>query len=61
MRFAYSTTHSSHTQLDSLARLPLTLRANNTAVEVVGLVDSGATINVLPFSVGQQLGFSWAD
>ena len=24
-----------------------------------GLVDSGATINVLPFSIGQQLGAIW--
>lgn len=59
MRFSYSTTHPSHTQLDSLPRLPMTLHLNQKAIEVAGLVDSGATINVLPFSVGQQLGATW--
>lgn len=38
--------------------LPLTLRTS-MAVSVSGLVDSGAAINVLPFSVGVQLGFDW--
>jgi hypothetical protein len=28
---------------------------------VVGLVDSGSTINVLPFSLGRKLGFLWDD
>ncbi len=59
MRFSYSTTHPSHTQLDSMPRLPLTLKLNNLSIDVFGLVDSGATINVLPFSVGQQLGAIW--
>jgi Aspartyl protease len=59
MRLAYSKSHPNQTELDSLPRLPLTLNLNNSSVEVVGLVDSGATINVLPFSVGQQLGATW--
>jgi hypothetical protein len=59
MRFPYSTTHPSHSQLDSLPRLPLTLILNQTSIELFGLVDSGATINVLPFSIGQQLGATW--
>jgi hypothetical protein len=59
MRLSYSTTHPSHTELDSLPRLPITLQSNQHVIEVTGLVDSGATINVLPFSVGQQLGATW--
>ena len=59
MRFSYSTTHPNQTQLDSLPRLPLTLKLNDTEIEVSGLVDSGATINVLPFSIGQKLGATW--
>ncbi len=59
MRFDYSTTHSGQTNLDSLPRLPLKLKLNNVSVDVFGLVDSGATINVLPFSIGQQLGATW--
>ena len=59
MRFSYSTTHPNHTQLDSMPRLAITLKLNNTSLDVFGLVDSGATINVLPFSIGQQLGGIW--
>ena len=59
MKFSYSTTHPSHTQLDSLPRLPITLKLNQVSLDVFGLVDSGATINVLPFSIGKQLGAIW--
>jgi hypothetical protein len=31
------------------------------AVETVGLVDSGATVNVLPFKLGLELGAVWDD
>lgn len=59
MRYSYSTLYPNQTQLDSLPRLPLTLFANDKSVEVKGLVDSGATINVLPYSVGLALGAVW--
>jgi hypothetical protein len=42
-----------------MPRLSLTLKLNSNSIEVFGLVDSGATINVLPFSIGQQLGAIW--
>jgi hypothetical protein len=51
MRFKYSTTDSSQNEFDSLPRLPLILRNNDQAIEVVGLVDSGATVNVLPYDI----------
>jgi hypothetical protein len=38
--------------------LPLTL-IGSQEVATVGLVDSGAAINVLPFALGVQLGFDW--
>lgn len=38
--------------------LPLTLCGRQT-LAAAGLVDSGATINVLPFGLGEQLGFDW--
>jgi hypothetical protein len=38
--------------------LPITL-AGSASVAVSGLVDSGAAINVLPYSIGFQLGFDW--
>lgn len=42
-----------------LPRLPLTLQRDNHAINVIGLVDSGSSVNVLPFSVGLKLGAIW--
>jgi hypothetical protein len=59
MRFKYSTTSPSQNEFDSLPRIPLILRQGDRIVETVGLVDSGATINVLPYEIGLQLGNVW--
>lgn len=61
MRFQYSTTSPAHNEFDSLPRIPLLLRREEQRVEVVGLVDSGATVNVLPYELGLQLGGFWDD
>ena len=61
MRFRYSTADPAQDEFDSLPRVPLLLRNADRAVEVVGLVDSGATVNVLPYEVGLQLGAVWDD
>jgi hypothetical protein len=37
------------------------LRQGDRIVETIGLVDSGATINVLPYEIGLQLGSVWDD
>ncbi|OIP69263.1 MAG: hypothetical protein AUK48_14785 [Oscillatoriales cyanobacterium CG2_30_44_21] len=59
MRFKYSTTSPSQNEFDSLPRVPLVLRQSDRVVETIGLVDSGATINVLPYEIGLQLGSIW--
>ena len=41
--------------------LPLTLQANSLQQEVIALVDTGASVNVLPYEVGIALGFRWED
>ncbi|MFN0033803.1 MAG: hypothetical protein ACKVUS_01975 [Saprospiraceae bacterium] len=61
MRFNYSVLHPGQDALYSLPRLPVSLRSGTQIIETVGLVDSGAMLNVLPFTVGQQLGFVWED
>ncbi len=61
MRFQYSTTSPAQNEFDSLPRLPLLLRRETQSIEVVGLVDSGATVNVLPYEVGLDLGGIWDD
>lgn len=59
MRFKYSTTNPSQNEFDSLPRLPLIIANDNKTMEVVGLVDSGATVNVLPYTLGIELGAVW--
>ena len=61
MRFRYSTTDPSQNEFDSLPRVPLILRREGRTVEVLGLVDSGATVNVMPYELGIQLGATWDD
>jgi hypothetical protein len=60
MRFRYSTSDPAQDAGDSLPRVPLVLhRHGGEAVETLGLVDSGATVNVLPFDLGVKLGWNW--
>ena len=40
--------------------LPIVLEVTNQ-VSALALVDSGATVNVMPFTLGQQLGFRWEE
>jgi hypothetical protein len=54
MRFRYSTTDSSQNEFDSLPRIPLVLRREGHTVEALGLVDSGATVNVMPAGVADR-------
>lgn len=59
MRFQYSTISPAQNEFDSLPRLPLLLRREDRAIEAIGLVDSGATVNVLPYETGLELGGIW--
>ncbi|MGD2182981.1 hypothetical protein [Lusitaniella coriacea] len=61
MRFRYSTNDPSQNQFDSLPRVPIILRREGHTIETLGLVDSGATIDVMPYEVGFQLGATWDD
>lgn len=59
VRFAYADTDASHTARSLLPYLPITLRHGTHAVTVPGLLDTGSTVNVLPYNVGLQLGLVW--
>jgi hypothetical protein len=39
--------------------MPITLAIRQQSVSVMGLLDTAAAVNVLPFSIGQQLGANW--
>ena len=40
--------------------MPITLRHGTYVVAVPGLLDTGSTVNVLPYPLGLQLGLVWA-
>lgn len=59
MRFQYSVLNSSQDELDSLPRVPITLFNGNARVRALGIVDSGATVSVLPYTMGLALDAVW--
>ena len=61
MRLKYSITHPTQNEFDLLPRLPLTLIKADRNIECLGLVDTGATVNVLPYEIGLELGGTWDD
>ncbi len=58
-RFTYAKQGLSIGSTDSLPYAPVQLRSGAQTLVVSGLVDSGATNNVLPYFVGVQLGLVW--
>lgn len=59
LRFAYTLSEKAIGDSGLLPFLPLTLFVGNHKVNATGLLDTGSTVNVLPFSVGQSLGMEW--
>lgn len=55
-RFPYST---SDNPLGNLPFLPITLFSRGCSCSVSALVDTGASVNVLPYDLGLQLGALW--
>ncbi|CBN55965.1 MULTISPECIES: hypothetical protein [Kamptonema] len=41
--------------------LPITLTYKNQAITTTGLLDTGATVNVLPYQLGLDLGAIWEE
>ena len=58
-QFPYCDRNPASGGLDLMPDLPIVLRHQSHSVAGVGLVDSGASISVLPYSLGVQLGFDW--
>lgn len=58
-RFPYRDRTPSTPGLDLMPDLPILLRSPPHAVSGLALVDSGASISVLPYSLGVQMGFDW--
>ena len=45
----------------TLPYLPITLTYRNRSVEAMALLDTGASVNVLPYEIGLQLGAVWEE
>jgi hypothetical protein len=58
-QFPYVPVDASEGGLNLLPFMPLTLRTTGQSITASGLVDTGATINLLPYNVGLALGASW--
>ncbi|HEY9860508.1 MAG TPA: hypothetical protein V6D16_13435 [Candidatus Obscuribacterales bacterium] len=60
-RFPFVERSSNLGTSSTMPYLPLTLTYRNQSVEVMGLLDTGASVNVLPYEVGLQLGAVWEE
>lgn len=58
-RFRYIEMDPSLGAASALPYLPMVLQYGESELPVSGLVDSGATLNVLPYEVGLRLGAVW--
>ncbi len=58
-RFEYTSEGSQTGEAALLPQLPLILTYKNQSVEAAGLLDTGATVNVLPYRLGLRLGAQW--
>ena len=60
-KFPYKIIDSSPGMVDRMPYLPLILSLNDQSLRTEGLLDTGATVNVLPYELGLQLGLIWED
>ena len=58
-RFSYKIIDSSLGLVDRMPYLPVTLSLNSQSLNTEGLLDTGASVNVLPYALGLQLGLIW--
>jgi len=58
-QFLYRQVSDNFGELNFSPYLPLTLSYGNNSIETLGLLDTGATVNVMPYQIGLQLGAKW--
>lgn len=59
VRHAYAGKDATRSGRNLLAYLPITLHHGSHTLTVLGLLDTGSTVNVLPYNIGVQLGLGW--
>jgi hypothetical protein len=60
-RFPFADANLAQPGTSLMPLLPLVLSQGGQQIEAVGLLDTGAAVNVLPYSLGKQLGFVWEE
>ncbi|MGB3761548.1 MAG: hypothetical protein WBA07_35075 [Rivularia sp. (in: cyanobacteria)] len=60
-RFSFTERTDSFGKVSTMPYLPLTLSNGNKSLEVMALLDTGASVNVLPYEIGLQLGAIWEE
>ncbi len=60
-RFPFVDANPAQPGTSLLPLLPFVLSQGGRQVEALGLLDTGAAVNVLPYSLGEQLGFVWEE
>lgn len=58
-KFSYQTNIKDKNFLEPMPYLDVLIERENLSKQVFGLLDSGATVNVLPFQIGIELGAVW--
>jgi hypothetical protein len=58
-RFQFTKTDNTPGEFGFRPLLPITLMDQQQALTINGLLDTGATVNVLPYESGVDLGFKW--
>ncbi len=58
-RFPFTERTDSSGRSSILPYLPLTLSNGKRSIEVMALLDTGASVSVLPYEIGLQLGAIW--
>ncbi|MFN7118302.1 MAG: hypothetical protein ACK4TA_15990 [Saprospiraceae bacterium] len=61
LQFTYTAIDGSLGEAALMPILPIRLIKSNLQLEKFGLLDTGATVNVLPFSIGKELGLIWEE
>jgi len=59
VRFAFTEVDPDLGTLSTLPYLPLVLTYQNQFINVSGLLDTGSSVNVLPYEMGLRLGAVW--
>jgi hypothetical protein len=59
MRFPYLPMPAGPVGTILMPMLPIRLSRGATAIDEIGLVDTGSSVNVLPFNLGINLGLDW--